>query len=174
MREHRIRACAGALFACALLCASRAGAEAGAEADAPERSTGELAWTIAAYLPNRLFDLCDVVRLRVRVGSGFAIGARVTRYLPIFAGDYPALWLGLPGPRGRARVPPPAGTEGKSGIDTGLAQLGSASNAPEYGAGEVGAGAMLYLVGIDVGVDAWELVDFAAGLATVDLAHDDF
>lgn len=174
VREHRIRACAGALFACALLLTSRAGAEAEAEPEARERSTGELAWTIAAYLPNRLFDLCDVFRLRVRVGSGFAVGARVTRYLPIFAGDYQALWLGLPGPRGRARLPLPAGTEGQSGIDAGIAQLGSGSNAPEYGAGEVGAGGMLYLVGMEVGVDVWELVDFAAGLATLDLAHDDF
>ena len=100
-------------------------AEAEAEPEARERSTGELAWTIAAYLPNRLFDLCDVFRLRVRVGSGFAVGARVTRYLPIFAGDYQALWLGMPGPRGRARLPLPAGTEGQSGIDAGIAQLGS-------------------------------------------------
>jgi hypothetical protein len=29
-----------------------------------------------------LFDLCDIVRLRARVGTGFAAGARVTRYLP--------------------------------------------------------------------------------------------
>lgn len=178
MREHRIRACAGALSACALLLAGAAsagpGPEAQAHAEARESSAGALAWAIAAYLPNRLFDLCDVVRLRARVGSGFAVGAHVTRYLPLFAGDYQAVWLGLPGPRGRARVPLPAGTEGQSGVDAGPARLASESNAPTYGVGEIGAGAMVYLVGIELGVDVWELVDFAAGLATLDLAHDDF
>ena len=64
---------------------------------APARST---TWTVLAYLPNRVFDLCDVVRLHVRIGTGWAAGARVTRYLPVFVGDYGALWLGLAGPRG--------------------------------------------------------------------------
>lgn len=129
---------------------------------------------MVAYLPNRLFDLCDVVRLHVRVGTGWAASARVTRYLPLFVGDYGALWVGLAGPRGRARVPWPVGTESQSGIEAGPAAAGSRAHSPVYGVGEVGAGGMLYIVGGDVGVDVYELADFLAGFALVDFAHDDF
>ena len=33
---------------------------------------------------------------------------------------------------------------------------------------------MIWLVGADVGVDPYELVDFLAGFALVDFAHDDY
>jgi len=170
VREHRIQARACALAATALLLAG----PVRADGEAPPRTTGERAWTVVAYLPNRLFDLCDVVRLRARVGTGFAAGARVTRYLPFFVGGYRAVWVGLPGPRGRASLPLPAGSEGQTGVDVGPAHVGSGSNAPVYGAGEVGAGLMIYFVGVDVGVDPYELADFLAGFALVDFAHDDF
>lgn len=169
MRKHRIRTCASGLSLCALLLASPVRA-----ADPAPKTFSQRAWTVAAYLPNRFFDLCDIARLRVRIGTGFAAGARVTRYLPVFIGDYQAIWFGLPGPRGRARLPLPAGSEGESGAGVGTARIGSASNAPTYGVGEVGAGAMLYLVGLDVGIDLYEVVDFLTGLATVDISGDDF
>ncbi len=147
---------------------------AAAEDRARERTFAEHVWTVAAYLPNRLFDLCDIARIHVRVGDGFAAGARVTRYLPVFVGDYQAIWFGLPGPRGRARLPIPAGAEGQKGLEAGTVSLGSTSKAPAYGVGEIGAGAMIYLIGFEVGVDPYELVDFLAGFATVDIASDDF
>jgi len=34
--------------------------------------------------------------------------------------------------------------------------------------------AHLYMLGFDVGFDAFELADFFAGFAGVDLAHDDY
>ena len=34
---------------------------------------------ILCYLPNRIFDMLDIVRLRLRVGPGISIGARVTK-----------------------------------------------------------------------------------------------
>jgi len=171
VREQRIRARACAVVVIALLVAGFARADEAAKPQSASRST---AWTVVAYLPNRLFDLCDVVRLHARVGTGFAAGARVTRYLPAFVGDYGALWVGLPGPRGRAKLPVPVGTESQSGVEVGPAHAGSGSHAPVYGVGEVGAGGMLYIVGAEVGVDLYELADFLAGLALVDFAHDDF
>jgi hypothetical protein len=138
---------------------------------APSRS---VAWTVVAYLPNRVFDLCDVVRLHLRIGTGWAAGARVTRYLPVFVGDFGALWIGVAGPRGHARVPWPVGTESQSGFEAGPAAAGSRAHSPVYGAGEIGAGGMVYLIGADVGVDVYELADFVAGFALVDFARDDF
>ena len=170
MREQRIRVCACALAATALLRAQAARAED----VAPPRTIGERAWSVAEYLPNRLFDLCDVVRLHVRVGTGFAAGGRVTRSLPVFVGDYRAVWVGLPGPRGRAKLPLPAGAEGEKGVEVASMRVGSGSKAPEYGVGEIGAGVMIYVVGVEIGVDPYEFVDFLAGFAGVDLAHDDF
>jgi hypothetical protein len=179
LREQRIRARACAAAACALLAASLARADDDSPKpdaapppprDAPRSTT----WTVVAYLPNRLFDLCDLVRLRVRVGNGWAAGARVTRYLPVFVGDYGALWVGLAGPRGRATVPWPMGTESQSGFEAGPTGAGSREHSPVYGAGEIGAGGMLYIVGADVGVDPYELADFLAGFALIDFAHDDF
>jgi hypothetical protein len=138
------------------------------------RSPFSLAWTALAYLPNRVFDLCDVVRLRARFGEGFAAGARVTKWGNVFVGSYDALWIGLPGPRGRSALPFPIGYEGKAGVGVGPIDLASNSQAPYYGAGEIGAGAQVYMIGAEAGFDVYELVDFFAGFALVDFARDDF
>ncbi len=137
-------------------------------------SPSEIAWTALAYLPNRLFDLCDVVRLRARFGDGWAAGARVTRWGAVFAGTYEALWVGLPGPRGRSSLPLPFGLEGKTGVDAGPIMISSSSQAPLYGVGEIGAGVHVYMIGAEAGVDLYEIADFFAGFALVDLARDDF
>ena len=129
---------------------------------------------VLLYLPNRLFDLTDIVRLRVRAGPGWAIGARVTRFAPFFAGDYDATWVGMPGPRGRPSLPLPAGVDAQRGIGIGPVGVGSGSQAPYYGAGEIGAGVHLYMLGFDAGFDPVELVDFFAGFAGYDVSHDDF
>ncbi len=175
MREHRIRAraCAAAA-ASVLLVASVARGDGSPEPVAMSPPSRSVAWTAIAYLPNRVFDLCDVVRLRLRIGTGWAAGARVTRALPVFVGDYGALWIGVAGPRGRASVPWPVGTESQSGFEAGPAAAGSRAHSPVYGVGEIGAGGMVYLIGADLGVDPYELADFVAGFALVDFAHDDF
>jgi hypothetical protein len=140
----------------------------------PPRSASSIAWTALAYLPNRVFDLCDVVRLRARFGEGFAAGARVTRYVPVFAGSYEAVWVGLPGPRGRSALPLPMGWEGKTGVDAGPLAISSSSQAPSYGIGEIGAGVQVYMIGAEAGIDVYEIADFFAGFALVDFADDDF
>jgi hypothetical protein len=163
------RVCAAA--AIAWLGASGARAE---DSLAPRGSASDISWKVVSYLPNRVFDLCDVVRLRARFGTGFAAGARVTRYVPFFVGDYGAVWVGLPGPRGRPSLPLPIGTEHQAGVEVGPMAAGNQKHAPLYGKGEIGAGGMLYLVGADVGVDPYEVVDFLAGFALIDFAHDDY
>ncbi|HTO55976.1 MAG TPA: hypothetical protein VMR50_21510 [Myxococcota bacterium] len=135
---------------------------------------GRIVWTTLMYLPNRLFDLTDVVRVQVRAGPGWALSARATRYLPLFVGDYTATWVGLPGPRGRARVPVPFGIESQRGFGIGPAFAAGGSQAPSYGAGEIGAGIHFYMIGFDVGFDVAELGDFFAGFACIDPEHDDF
>lgn len=131
----------------------------------PEPTWGS-AWSALKYLPNRLFDLTDIVRMQVRVGPGWALGVRATSFVPLFIGGYNATWVGIPGPRNRAKIPLPFGLDSQGGFGLGASD--------EYGAAEFGACAHLYMIGFDVGVDPRELLDFGAGLAGVDLSGDDF
>jgi hypothetical protein len=174
VRTERIRVCVAVLGAAALLLAHAARAEGEPPAPPPSRSTGEVAWAVLAYLPNRAFDLSDIVRLHARVGTGFGVGARVTQFLPVFAGDYRAFWVGLPGPRGRPKLPIPVGLEGQKGVQVGPLRTSTIWRTPEYGVGEVGGGVMVYALGVEIGLDPYELGDFLAGFATVDFARDDF
>lgn len=178
MRSHR-SAAAVVLFAALALApqASRAGniplEEPPKRRSSPASSALDTVWAVLVYLPNRVIDLTDVVRLQVRAGPGWAVSARATRALPVFLGGYKATWVGLPGPRGRASVPIPVGISSQTGFNLGPA-LASGSQAPNYGLGEFGAGVQLYILGFDAGFDVVELADFFAGFACVDFAHDDF
>ncbi|HTO69961.1 MAG TPA: hypothetical protein VMR31_08890 [Myxococcota bacterium] len=129
---------------------------------------------VLLYLPDRVFDLLDVVRMQVRAGPGWALGARITRSAPLFVGDYTASWVGLPGPRGRPTLPLPFGVATQSGFALGPATSFDGGQGPAYGRGELGAVAHVYMLGFDVGFDFFELADFFAGFAGVDLAHDDY
>jgi hypothetical protein len=178
MRPHRSAAGIVLCMALALAPSARAGNIPLDEPPPPHRSSPAssalgVAWAVLAYLPNRVFDLTDIVRFQVRLGPGWALGARVTRALPFFVGGYSATWLGLPGPRGRPSIPFPAGLAAQSGFNFGPTPAGG-SQGPSYGVGEIGAGFQLYMVGFDVGFDPVELADFFAGFACVDFAHDDF
>lgn len=125
------------------------------------------------YIPNRIFDVFDLVRARLRVGPGFAIDARVTKYGDLYAGGYTALFVGLHGPRTEPGIPWPIGFEARAGIKaTSLADV--ATKGPPYGYGEVGVGFQATIVGIDVGIDAVEILDLVLGLFFIDLTGDDF
>ncbi len=127
------------------------------------------------YIPNRIFDVLDIVRLRVRLGPGLALGFRVTKYTDIFLGSYASAYLGLPGPRQFPHVPWLFGTETRSGLAAGLADatVTSYESNPGYSDTEVGLGAQLVLVGAEVGVDAAEVFDLALGLLMIDFRGDD-
>ena len=144
----------------------------GAPPPEPEPSIGEkLAHGVATYVPNRILDLLDIVRLRVRFGSGTASSFRLTRPVSATAGRYSTLYLGLYGPRGEKMVPSPVGFESYDWDDAPRAERYSPE--PYYGLGEVGAGFQIPGPGLDVGVEPFEALDFLAGFLLLDLVGDD-
>jgi hypothetical protein len=141
-----------------------------AEAESSGKSFGH---RLLFYIPNRIFDVFDLVRARVRVGPGLAVDARVTKYGDLYVGGYSTLFVGIHGPRTKARIPWPIGFEARAGIKaTSLADV--ASEGPAYGYGEVGLGFQAAIVGVDVGADVVEVVDLVLGLFFIDLTGDDF
>ncbi|HZJ71350.1 MAG TPA: hypothetical protein VFF36_10510, partial [Planctomycetota bacterium] len=66
----------------------------------------------------------------------------------------------------------PFGLETRSGAEVSVVDA-TAEGGVNYGFLEVGLGAQIAIIGFDLGVDVWEVVDFAAGLVTLDPVHDD-
>jgi hypothetical protein len=127
---------------------------------------------IVCYIPNRVFDLMDIVRFRVRLGPGISAGVRATRPLSAFLGMHSSVFIGLPGPRGKAKLPLPVGFDLRSGAQVSLADV--SAGGPYYGPLEVGFEIQPLLVGVNVGVGIWEIVDFITGFVFIDLQDDDF
>ena len=123
------------------------------------------------YLPNRVFDVFDMVRARLRVGPGFGAGVRVTSALEVGAGAYAAVWGGIRGPRGEPEIPWPVGAESRAGVKVGM---GPDTEGPYYGAVEVGAGFQLVIFGLAIGIDPLEVVDLLGGIVLWDPVGDDF
>ena len=65
------------------------------EANQPEPSGKSFGHRLLFYIPNRIFDIFDLARIRLRVGSGIAVDARVTKYGDLYAGGYSSLFVGL-------------------------------------------------------------------------------
>jgi hypothetical protein len=148
-------------------------AEPAASAEQPEAEKEHkgVLHHLLLYLPNRVFDVFDPVRARLRVGPGLAAQARVTEVAALALGAYGAVWAGLPGPRGKPKIPLPLGLESMAGAQASVAEAG---HQPYYGVTEVGLGAQAVLVGLDLGVDPLEILDLAAGFVFIDLTGDDF
>jgi hypothetical protein len=127
------------------------------------------------YLPNRILDVFDLVRLRLRVGPGFAVSARATKPLSIFFGGYASVYAGLPGPRLEPTIKLPVGIENYGGVSISVADGASGGPfSPNYSSTEIEAGFQALILGIDVGVDPYEILDLAAGFLFIDLRGDDF
>jgi hypothetical protein len=134
---------------------------------------------VIMYIPNRIFDLLDIVRARVRVGPGISAGVRVDSLANVFVGSHNTAFVGLSGPRGHPVIPWPAGLENNPGTtrvvrapdDTVVA---ADAYVPYYGPMEFGADAQAAIVGVNVGVELLEVVDFLAGIFLIDLKGDDF
>lgn len=142
--------------------------------DAAPEENGSILTEILLYLPNRVLDLFDIVRARVRVGPGVAVGVRVTEVAQLNLGSYGSVYAGLPGPRQRVVPRAPVGVEAYTGVALSVLEAKiSGGLGPHYSPTEVGAGAHLILVGVDVGIDPVELADFFAGFALVDIRDDD-
>ena len=129
---------------------------------------------IVMFIPNVILDFVDVVRLRVRVGPGIAADVRATELASVFVGSYGSVYAGLPGPRNRRRPKLPIGLESRSGVQVSVADATAEGNiGPDYGPAEIGVGVHLLIVGVDVGVEPLELLDFVTGLVFIDLRNDD-
>jgi hypothetical protein len=127
------------------------------------------------YLPNRLLDVTDLVRARLRVGPGAAIDARATKFIRAGLGSYLSLYAGLPGPRQRTTPRSPIGLEAYSGVSLSVAEASFETGyEPDYSPSEVGIGFQLLILGIDVGIDPLEVGDLISGLVGIDLVGDDF
>lgn len=129
---------------------------------------------ILMYLPNRIMDVLDIVRLNARVGPGFGVGARATTVLDVFLGSYLGIYVGLPGPRQKPVPPMPVGFVSHSGVEisTGEAKI-EGGEGPDYSPTEFGADVHLLLVGLDVAVDPVEVIDFVTGLFALEVRKDD-
>ncbi len=141
--------------------------------DDPSVGHGLLLW-----IPNRILDLFDIVRARLRVGPGLSFGARATEFADVFIGGYGSFYVGLPGPRGQRTPRWPVGIESKAGAEVSVidatAEGETFTDAPLYGTYEFGLSSQVVILGFAVGVDPFELVDFVVGLVLFDPADDDF
>lgn len=132
------------------------------------------AHNILLYLPNRLFDLLDIVRLRARVGPGLAVGAHVSKLTDVFVGSYVSAYAGLPGPRLKHTVPFPIGLESHNGASISVVDAtADVGIGPNYSPSEIGVSLHLAILGIDIGIDPYELIDFGTGLVGTDIREDD-
>jgi hypothetical protein len=140
---------------------------------APEEGHSFVVGTLL-YIPNRIFDLLDIVRFRVRVGPGLGVGARATSVVSAFVGSYATIFAGLPGPRLEPSIPLPVGLESHNGATVSLVDATvDGGIGPDYSSTEFGVSAQLAIVGFDFGIDPLEIVDFLGGILTIDLREDD-
>ncbi len=139
-----------------------------------ERETHSIFHKILLYIPNRILDVFDIFRVRLRAGPGVAVGVRATKLAQVYVGSYASLYAGLPGPRLRPFPKLPVGVETNSGATVSVVDATVTGGlGPDYSSTEFGFGAQLALVGFDIGFDPYELLDFAAGLLIFDLRDDD-
>ncbi len=131
--------------------------------------------TVLLYLPNRVFDLLDIFRLRVRVGPGIAAGFQITKPVRLRLGAHSSVWVGLPGARQRRSFPWPAGFQANARAAASVFSVSSdISTGPDHSYSEVSVEAHAAMVGLDVGIDPVEIVDFFAGIFLVEVREDDF
>jgi hypothetical protein len=140
----------------------------------PKKETNGVWHTTLWYLPNRVFDLIDIFRFRLRAGPGLAANVRVTDYANVFIGRYHTAFLGLPGPRMGPEFRWPVGWEQERGIMLmGVDATDDLAHDPGYSRTEFNLGLQLLIVGGEVGFDPVELGDFLAGFLLYDLREDD-
>ena len=140
----------------------------------PEEPSHSFGHKLLFYIPNRFLDVFDIVRLRVRIGPGFALGARLTKPLSFFFGGYGTVFVGLPGPRLEPNVKLPFGLENYGGLSLSL--LDSTNEGkfdPDYSPTEIGYSLQFLIAGFDVDVDPVEILDLATGFIFIDLRGDD-
>ena len=163
----------------ALLCMSSLAwadskSESPAEVPATPRVEKSFAHKAVMFLPNRIFDLVDILRFRVRFGPGLAVNARATELLDVYAGSYKTVYIGLPGPREGAALRKPFGREDQKGLKlVGVDATDDTPYDPGYSKSEFNVGAQLLIVGAEIGMDPVQIGDFLAGWIGRDPRGDD-
>ncbi len=150
-------------------------ADAGTPEVAVEKKS--LGHKLLMYIPNRLVDIVDMFRFRVRVGPGASVHVRATELLNGFAGQHNTVYAGLPGPRepDTRRMRSPAGREQVKGFMLlGVDATDDSRHDPGYSPSELAVGAQILIVGAEVGIDPVEIGDFLAGFLLMDPKGDDF
>lgn len=139
------------------------------------RAAPTLGKRILWYVPNRVMDLLDVFRLRLRLGPGLAANFRITDYGAFYVGKYDSVYAGLPGPRHPYVLRPYAGFESLDGLLlAGVDATDDTPHGPIYGVAEMDLGVQVLLVGAEAGFDFVELADFLGGWVGFDPMDDDF
>ena len=145
------------------------------EEPSDERTEASLGAKLLFYIPNRVLDILDMVRVRLRVGPGLALDLRATEAADLFVGTYGSVYAGLPGPRMRRMPVLPVGIESRTGVEVSVADATTGLGVgPDYSPTEIGAGVQLLIVGADVGFDPMEIVDFIGGFFLWDPRRDDW
>jgi len=130
--------------------------------------------TVVWYIPDRILDVLDIFRARVRRGPGIAAGVRATKVAQLYAGTYAAVYVGLPGARLRELPKSPVGLESFNGVDVSLMEATTGGGiGPDYSPTEIGFDLQLGSLGLAFGMDPVELADFGAGIFTFDPREDD-
>ena len=161
------------LMSAIIVCTPCFGVAAEEQAAKTSESHG-VAHRIVMYIPNRILDVFDIVRLRVRVGPGVAVDARATKVVSAFAGSYASVYAGLPGPRNRPMPKLPIGFESRSGVQASVVDATvSGGIDPDYGPAEIGVGVQALIIGLDVGIEPLEILDLLAGFFFINLTNDD-
>jgi len=125
------------------------------------------------YIPNRLFDIVDIVRLKVQVGTGLTAAARVTDVADLWLGGHTAIWAGLPGSRGKPKLPIPVGIDSKAGAKVSVINLTAQAGDRYYPPDEVGLDFHLLVVGAGAGVSVVQAADAILGFFFIDFSGDD-
>lgn len=120
------------------------------------------------WIPNRIVDFIDIFRIDIGVGPSIGAVARITRW-------------GQMGYRGMMPVSYRIGDFGReypmmveSSNEFGFGPLYVQSKDRDICAGELGAGADLFIIGAYGGICVEELADFITGLVFIDIMDDDF
>ncbi len=135
--------------------------------------------SILLYIPNRLFDILDIVKAKVRVGPGLSVGAQVTRPVSAFVGAHSDIFIGLPGPREDRTIPLPIGAEAVAGGSLSLldgvnnTSTNREKESRKNSSTEISAEFQALLIGLEIGIDPVELLDAITGIFFIDIRDDD-
>ena len=141
---------------------------------ADQEDSPSILYQVLMYLPNRVLDFVDIVRLRARVGPGVAVGVRATKIAQAYAGSYASVYVGLPGPRQRQTPRSPIGLESYNGAAVSVADATvSGGIGPDYSPTEFGVSIHPLIFGLDFGIDPVEIADLVTGFFFIDLRDDD-